>query len=693
MLMWSRRAASAVIVSVLAGAVAMVGPVVVADAAPSDGGVVHAAAKPTKRPGLLVKVRQPKKVGLARVIVTGPGRYRTTLASSRRLRNLRPGVYRISAKPVTSKKWRSTATVSQRRIRVTKRTAKVVVDYDTIISRSMSILPSKAVSKFTAPDDGVGTLTTSAKLSRGDIVASGVSAAAPAGILARVVGQSGSKGETVYKIEQTTLSEAIPRGDFKVSFSTDLTAPARKGANGRGARPLARRVPASCTASGSAGIEVTASGGISTDLWADWDWADSSINMRATASASASARAWLAGAGGCTLAETLLYQRGFAPITVSVGPIPIVILPKLEMFTGGAFGAEGSVEMRGDVGVQTVLNASGSKNGLKTSVTGPTATKSASFTTTAKASANIYARAVVTGELYGIAGPHASLKLAILANADKAANPWWSVDAVASGGVGVKVDKCVTVFSKDACNKFDRSKDDLFSKTFRIVDAGGPLSPPPTAPPGPPTDLNGGGVVITPPDTGGQAGAGHIPSPTGSGDAWVLSTGLISEVNGTDVGIEASTSREDPGDATLSALAGHPTEDASFMRMNVTPAGNRLRIDYLFATEEFPEYIGSKFNDVMGVFVNGQNCAHVPGTSTAVSVNTINDVTNSQYFIDNRDSHLPTVMNGLTTPLSCIVAVTPGVPVEVLVGVADASDSVFDSAVALVDGGISSYNG
>jgi hypothetical protein len=45
-------------------------------------------------------------------------------------------------------------------------------------------------------------------------------------------------------------------------------------------------------------------------------------------------------------------------------------------------------------------------------------------------------------------------------------------------------------------------------------------------------------------------------------------------------------------------------------------------------------------------------------------------------------------MDGLTVPLTCSVPVTPGQPVVVKIGVADTSDPVYDSAVALVDGGI-----
>ena len=111
---------------------------------------------------------------------------------------------------------------------------------------------------------------------------------------------------------------------------------------------------------------------------------------------------------------------------------------------------------------------------------------------------------------------------------------------------------------------------------------------------------------------------------------------------------------------------------------------------YVFASEEYPEYVGSSFNDVMAVFVDGTNCALVPGTATPVSINTVNAGANSQYYVDNQTgaSGYGTTYDGLTKPLVCSAPVTPGVPATVRIVVADASDSIYDSAVALLDQGI-----
>ena len=81
----------------------------------------------------------------------------------------------------------------------------------------------------------------------------------------------------------------------------------------------------------------------------------------------------------------------------------------------------------------------------------------------------------------------------------------------------------------------------------------------------------------------------------------------------------------------------------------------------------------------------------VPGTTTPVAINSINAQSNSSYYVDITTaaaSGYGTSMDSLTTPLTCSVPVTPGEPVTVTMAVADTSDRIYDSAVALLDGGI-----
>lgn len=188
---------------------------------------------------------------------------------------------------------------------------------------------------------------------------------------------------------------------------------------------------------------------------------------------------------------------------------------------------------------------------------------------------------------------------------------------------------------------------------------------------------------------GGVDQWGHVEGFVPGKKTWVLSTGKIADALGTPSAF-ASTNLGRDGDPQLSALAGYPTHDAASYTVTLKPTGSTLHVRYVFASEEYPEFVGSSYNDVMVVLVDGKNCATVPGTDTPVAVNTINDHTNSGSYVDNSSgaAGYSTSMDGLTVPLTCSVPVTPGKQVTVRIAVADTTDHIYDSAVALVDGGI-----
>lgn len=206
----------------------------------------------------------------------------------------------------------------------------------------------------------------------------------------------------------------------------------------------------------------------------------------------------------------------------------------------------------------------------------------------------------------------------------------------------------------------------------------------------PTNDVVGDGVTVIDDDLVGSSDQwGKVDGFVPGQNTWVLSTGRIQDAVGSPSTF-ASTSLGHPGDAQLTALSGFRTYDAAAFTVRVIPNEDTLKVRYVFASEEYPEYVGSSFNDVMAVFVDGKNCALVPGTTTPVAINTINAWSHSQYYVDNVTgaAGYGTTMDGLTKPLTCSVPVTPGEPVTIKIAVSDASDSIYDSAVALLDGGI-----
>ncbi len=60
------------------------------------------------------------------------------------------------------------------------------------------------------------------------------------------------------------------------------------------------------------------------------------------------------------------------------------------------------------------------------------------------------------------------------------------------------------------------------------------------------------------------------------------------------------------------------------LTIHFTPTGNQVRFSYVFASEEYNEYVGSEYNDLFAFFVGGTNYAVLPGTSTPVAINNVN---------------------------------------------------------------------
>ena len=54
------------------------------------------------------------------------------------------------------------------------------------------------------------------------------------------------------------------------------------------------------------------------------------------------------------------------------------------------------------------------------------------------------------------------------------------------------------------------------------------------------------------------------------------------------------------GDRDLNALCGNVTKDVMVLEFDFIPTHNRVSFRYSFGSEEYREYVGSRFNDVFG---------------------------------------------------------------------------------------------
>ena len=170
----------------------------------------------------------------------------------------------------------------------------------------------------------------------------------------------------------------------------------------------------------------------------------------------------------------------------------------------------------------------------------------------------------------------------------------------------------------------------------------------------------------------------------------VMSSGNVHDVVGPNEAPNFTTDLGQPGDSALDALSGQPTEDAASLTVNFTPTNPQLAINYVFASEEYTEWVNSEFNDVFAFFVNGVNCALTPGTVNPITINTVNPGSNALFYVPNEAPTYDTEFDGFTVVLTCRAAVNPGVPNTLRLVIADAGDADLDSGVFLQANGVSS---
>ena len=155
----------------------------------------------------------------------------------------------------------------------------------------------------------------------------------------------------------------------------------------------------------------------------------------------------------------------------------------------------------------------------------------------------------------------------------------------------------------------------------------------------------------------------------------VLSTGALSCVG------SANTSTACSGNGNNSNLT-----------LNFTTNSDSLFFNYVFASEEYNEFVGSNFNDFFQLLLDGPgfnnvNLAQVPGGGGAVTINNVNLGSNAAFFRNNTGGALPIGFDGLTTVLTAsAVGLTAGANYTLSFIVQDAGDSTLDSAVFIGGG-------
>lgn len=222
--------------------------------------------------------------------------------------------------------------------------------------------------------------------------------------------------------------------------------------------------------------------------------------------------------------------------------------------------------------------------------------------------------------------------------------------------------------------------------------------------------LAGSGVLITnvqincPNGAYGKFTGGNTTS-LGINQGIALTSGTALELP--NASAFASQSNNGISDPDLNAiLATYPTasqsQDACILEFDVKVNGDSLNFNYVFGSEEYPNYTCSGFTDIFAFLISGpnplggnynkQNIALIPGTNLPVSINTVNSgvatggpasnclsLAYSNYFVGNGSI----VYDGHTTVFQAKIATVPCQTYHLKLAVADAQDQILDSGVML----------
>jgi len=183
----------------------------------------------------------------------------------------------------------------------------------------------------------------------------------------------------------------------------------------------------------------------------------------------------------------------------------------------------------------------------------------------------------------------------------------------------------------------------------------------------------------------------------------VLSTGHLSNLNGGYGTIVNSYTDNDLLTVANSVppLIGQSfsvssINDVAILEFDFQATTDTISFGFVFATDEYPTYVNTAFNDVFGLFLSGPgingtfsnnaiNLANIPNSTPElpITVSSVNTSINAGYFnVNANPSFAP---NGYTVPIFVKYPVTPNANYHFKFALGDASDFVLDSWIFLGD--------
>ena len=201
----------------------------------------------------------------------------------------------------------------------------------------------------------------------------------------------------------------------------------------------------------------------------------------------------------------------------------------------------------------------------------------------------------------------------------------------------------------------------------------------------------GNGAVVTgatyygDADSAGTYSRGDDKSPnvTPSDTGVILSTGNAESFtnNKGEANQRADTSENTTGIDNFGPFnqeAGTNTYDAAVLDVDFIPGSSVMTMQFVFSSEEYPEYENSVFQDFVGVWINGELVPLEVGDGDTDPGN-INTTNNVNMYVNNQNDDYNTEMDGFTVTMTLTMYVNPDVVNSMRIAIADVADSAYDS--------------
>jgi hypothetical protein len=435
----------------------------------------------------------------------------------------------------------------------------------------------------------------------------------------------------------------------------------------------------------SAGIDGALTLGAALDLKADMGFLSGvNVDFEGRLDATMSANLNVTGAYQFLSKDYELFERGFKGVVFFIGPVPVYVEPEFELGLFVEGNAEASFNARVTRSESVTIGFDMHNSDINPYVNhSGTPTTFTALPPSAAVNVGVELQATLEAEFYGGFELGVGLAPGLSAGVDTA-DCSFSLDFTLAALAEFEVE----IFGKEIGDGLEL-RTELFSEplaqtTFPgCAEEGWTVDTTPS-----PDDLAnaiaGPGVTVQSATTSGSGQAGRFTAPFGSiglDGGLILSTGNPAGIIGANNSTSYGTSLNGPGDDALSIIAGGETADAGGLTVAFVPTTGTVEFSFVFASEEYKEYVDSQYNDVFAAFVNGTNCAVVDKGYELVpsTVNAINHLRNTLQYRDNGDNSHKIQADGLTTVLRCRAAVTPGVTNTLRLAIADTGDHVYDS--------------